>query len=117
MTGSPWQADHPPAAPPDPPSGAPLEASEAVYRVLWKTLLTIADVHGDLPVAAATMAAIDLGTDLAIASGLLWQTPDIPAALRALADNLEARRDAEPPQRILTSLSQTLASARPPIAN
>jgi hypothetical protein len=109
MTDSPWQAD----LPPTPPPGAPLEASEAVYRVLWKTLRTIADVRGDLPAAAAMMACMDLATDLAIASGLLWQTPEIPTALRDLADGLEARRDAEPPKHMLGTLHETLASVRP----
>jgi hypothetical protein len=110
MTASPWQSDDP-ASDPLPPSGAPprgIEASEAVYRVLWKTLRNIADVSEDLPVSAAIMGAVDLGIDLAIASGA-----DIAAALRELADNLDDRRNTEPPQRTFGTLRETLAIARP----
>jgi hypothetical protein len=112
---SPWQGSPDgPAPPPDAPLDA--TATEAVYRVLWKTLRTVADVSEELPAAIAVVACVDLAADLSIASGILWQTPDIVAALRTLADDLERRPTDEPAWPMLTTVKELFAHSRPELA-
>jgi len=112
-TTSPWQ---PGELSPEP--DARIAAVEPLYRALLAKLHAAAYIsEDDLPTAAAIMAAIDLAADLALASGLLWAQPDLAAALRTLADDLEQRREAEPPRPLLPTVRQLFASARPPSAH
>jgi hypothetical protein len=87
--------------------------AEPVYKALLQTLHTASRINPDLPTAAAVMASIDLGYDLAVMSGLLWESPDLIAALRKLADTLEARRDSEPPRPVLATVRECFAASRP----
>jgi len=112
-TTSPWQ---PGELSPEP--DARIAAVEPLYRALLAKLHAAAYIsEDDLPTAAAVMAAIDLAADLALASGLLWAQPDLVAALRTLADDLEQRREAEPARPLLPTVRQLFASARPPSAH
>jgi hypothetical protein len=109
---SPWQ--RPPGDDdPERDPKAPLSDVEAIYAVLWRSLNLASRAAQDLPVTSALVALIDLAADLSSASGLLWTQPDFVAALRDLADKLEARRDRETAPPLHTTVRETLASVRP----
>jgi hypothetical protein len=57
-----------------------------------------------VPTAAAVMACVDLAVDITLASGLLWQAADLPAALRSLADTLVKRRESEPARELIATV-------------
>jgi hypothetical protein len=50
------------------------------------------------------MACVDLAVDITLASGLLWQAADLPAALRSLADTLVKRRESEPARELIATV-------------
>jgi hypothetical protein len=54
---------------------------------------------------------------LAIQSGSLWVSPDLVAALRSVADELERRREHDPPEPLLATLKETLTADRMKRAN
>ena len=64
------------------------------------------------------MAAMDLGATLAVQSGLLWVAPNIPEAVRDMADDLERRRDNDPPREPRPTLGALLpVISRPSTTN
>jgi hypothetical protein len=63
----------------------------------------------------AIVALVDLSVDLAAASGLLWQQPDLVDALHKLAASLDERRKREPaPPITIATLRDVLRSGRTP---
>jgi hypothetical protein len=109
---SPWQGNHPP---PEAVLAPQLVACEPLYLALMKTLHAASRDDHELPSLAAVVTVADLFGALAAGTGLLWQAPDLVSALRALADDLEARRDAEPPKPVARTLRDFFVSAKPPV--
>ena len=85
-----------------------------VYRALMHGLHAASRADPGLQCLDAACAVVELAGDLLTSTGLLWQNPGIPAALRKLADTLEARRDGVPVLPPHPSLRAWFASARPP---
>jgi hypothetical protein len=100
----------------EPPPGSPahhLHATEPAYRAMWTALNAASRADPSLPTASAIMAAIDLAFDLAVASGMIYASPDLIESLRSLADQMEKRRDSEPAAPLMPTLRELFASARP----
>jgi hypothetical protein len=88
-TASPWTPE--PGSP-----AAALHAVEPTYRALLMTLCLLSRENADLPSLGAVVAVTERLGDLIAGTGILWQKPDLVAALHDLADGLERRREAEP---------------------
>jgi hypothetical protein len=77
-------------------------AEQVRPKMPWRAALNTASrVHKDLPAAVAVVALVDLAADILLASGILWRQPDLIASMRTLTNDLERRRDAEPPRGLL----------------
>jgi hypothetical protein len=85
-----------------------------VYRALMHGLHAASRADPTLQSLDAAIAVVELAGDLLTNTGLLWTNPGIPAALRTLANTLEARRDDGPFLAPHPSLRAWFASARPP---
>jgi hypothetical protein len=84
---------------------------------LMAVLHILAREDKDLSTMTTVMTTIDLAADLAIASGLLWQSPDIIKSLRAVVDKLEQRREGEPARDLIPTMQGLFANSRPAVAN
>jgi hypothetical protein len=104
--GSPWQPAH--------ERGPQFTKTHALYQALLTTLCLAGRADPDLAAITAIMVAFDLGADIALASGALWASPDIVAALRKTADRLEAQRTEVPAPPVLATVREMFAAARPP---
>jgi hypothetical protein len=116
-TSSPWQSNDPTGGPPPPePIAGELRNCPELYLALMGTLCTASRSDPELASLAAIVSVAELLGDLAVNTGALWVQPDLIAALRDLADKLEARRGgAERPA--LATLRDFFLSARPPAAH
>jgi hypothetical protein len=120
MTHSPWQTGKPPGDPPPPGPDAriapELARCEPLYLAMMGTLCMTSRSDPELPSIAAIVTVAELLGDLVVNTGALWVQPDLVAALRDLADKLEARRGG-PEKPALATLRDFFLSARPPVAN
>jgi hypothetical protein len=92
---------------------APYSDERVTYRKLIEALhLAVHEREGIEP-AHAIFAIFNLGVDVAIASGALWASGDFIESLHKLVTHLEGRKADEPAPPLLTTLKETLASARP----
>jgi hypothetical protein len=93
-----------------------LERTEEIYRALWLALYLRARGDETLPSEVAVVVCLDLVSDLAEHSGLLWSTDyDSIAELRRHADHLQRRWATEPPRPLIGELLAVLkARASPP---
>jgi hypothetical protein len=92
-------------------------ATEPLYRKLMAVLHILAREDADLSTMTVAMTTVDLAADLMIASGLLWQSPDIVKSLRAVVDGLEQHRDAGPARDLIPTMKELFAASRAPVAN
>jgi hypothetical protein len=106
-TSNPWA---PPVAP-------DLALAEALYRQLHLALGICARGDVEIPIWAALVSLLDVAADLVVTSGTLWTTPDMVAAMRVVADELERRREHDPPEPLLATLKEALAAGRMKRAN
>jgi hypothetical protein len=91
-----------------------LSAAEPVYRALLATLRHLGGEDEKLPCEAAVVALVDLAVDVAAASGLLWQHPDLVDARHRLAASLDERRKREPAPPVISKLAAVLSTGRTP---
>ena len=105
----------------DTPIPERLAACEPLYRAMLKTLHAVAHSDDGLRSDVAVVTLTDMAADVAVSSGLLWETGDgvdIVKALRDLSDILQHRRDREPAKPLLGTVREVFADrARPAMAN
>jgi hypothetical protein len=116
MPESPWQSNDPIGGSPPEPLAPELARCPELYLALMGTLCAASRSDPELGSLAAIVSLAELLGDLVVNSGALWVQPDIVAALRDLADKLEARR-AGPDKPVLATLRDFFLSARPPAAH
>jgi hypothetical protein len=89
---------------------------EQTYRAILTALHACGRANEDLKTEVAIMVLVDMAYDAALASGLLWRSPDLVAELHTLAEKLEERRRAEPEGRpLLGTVREFFAAGRPAV--
>jgi hypothetical protein len=101
----------------EPPLAPELAATGPLYSRLMQALHAASRADEEMPTVAAIVSIVELASELIIASGALWEKPDLIEALRGHIDYLEQRRADEPPRPVAATLHEFFANARPPLAN
>lgn len=90
--------------------------ADAVYDAIMHALHAYSREDETLPTMVAVFALTAVAGSMAAASGIVWSTPGIAAALRKLADELDERcRTGPPPPTELKTLRAFFEAARPPV--